>query len=213
MRLFYRAVNGHPTNAEVRSRIPKPVGQQTGPLYPSSAEGWLTAHHSGLFSVEVIDRRSDELTRQYAGRGSDAHHPTVLLVLLIYGYARHPVELEDQAYDLRFCGVSLCRCQHAFQPRYADQLPAPLRHAVRTTVRPGADTGREMGMLKLGKISVDGSQIEAKASLHSALPWAHLNKIDTERQHEIKDLMALAKSDARKKYQIGWVCQTRSRAG
>ncbi|MBJ7308746.1 transposase, partial [Rugamonas sp. CCM 8940] len=28
-----------------------------------------------------------ELTRQYAGRGSAAHHPAVLLGLLIYGYA------------------------------------------------------------------------------------------------------------------------------
>jgi len=27
------------------------------------------------------------LVRQYAGRGSDAHHPRMLLALLIYGYA------------------------------------------------------------------------------------------------------------------------------
>jgi|TARA_B110000503_G_scaffold79205_1_gene121702 hypothetical protein len=38
--------------------------------------------------VEVIDQLDlSELTNQYAGRGLKAHHPAVLLGLLIYGYA------------------------------------------------------------------------------------------------------------------------------
>ena len=38
--------------------------------------------------VEVVDQLDlSELTRQYAGRGSPAHHPGVLFGLLIYDYA------------------------------------------------------------------------------------------------------------------------------
>ena len=38
--------------------------------------------------VEVIEQLDlGELPRQYAGRGSAAHHPAVLLGLLIYGHA------------------------------------------------------------------------------------------------------------------------------
>lgn len=38
------------------------------------------------FVVEVIERLDlEELTSQYAGRGSAAHHPAVLLGLLVYG--------------------------------------------------------------------------------------------------------------------------------
>lgn len=38
--------------------------------------------------VDVVDSlNSSELEMAYAGRGSDAHHPAMLLSLLIYGYA------------------------------------------------------------------------------------------------------------------------------
>ena len=40
------------------------------------------------FVVEVIEQLDlTALTRPYAGRGSKAHHPAVLLGLLVYGYA------------------------------------------------------------------------------------------------------------------------------
>jgi transposase len=53
-----------------------------------SVQGWLPENHLARFIVEVIDCLDlSELTRQYAGRGSAAHHPAVLLGLLIYGYS------------------------------------------------------------------------------------------------------------------------------
>ena len=48
---------------------------------------------------------------------------------------------------------------------------------------------REMGMLKLGKIAVDGSKIKANASRHSALSWGHLQKIEQQLQQEVQQLM------------------------
>jgi transposase len=64
-----------------------PVDRQTSYLFPPSVEDWLPEDHLARFIVEVIERLDlSELTRQYAGRGSAAHHPAVLLGLLIYGY-------------------------------------------------------------------------------------------------------------------------------
>jgi hypothetical protein len=57
---------------------------------------------------------------------------------------------------------------------------------------------REMGMLKLGKVSVDGSKVKANASKHSALSWGHLKKIEEQLQQEVQQLMALAESEDRK---------------
>src|SRR3546814_13105002 len=57
---------------------------------------------------------------------------------------------------------------------------------------------REMGMLKLGKVSIDGSKIKANASKHRALSWGHLQKIELQLQHEVQQLMALAESEDRK---------------
>jgi IS5 family transposase len=57
---------------------------------------------------------------------------------------------------------------------------------------------REVGMLKLGKIAVDGSKVKANASRHSALSWGHIKKIEAQLQQEVKQLMALAESEDRK---------------
>lgn len=62
---------------------------------------------------------------------------------------------------------------------------------------------REMGILKLGKISVDGSKIKANASKHSALSWGHIKKIEQQLHQEIQQLMALAESEDRKQVPDG----------
>ncbi len=62
--------------------------RETDYLFPPSMQDWLPEDHLARFVVEVVDQLDlSELTRQYAGRGSQAHHPAVLLSLLIYGYA------------------------------------------------------------------------------------------------------------------------------
>ena len=64
------------------------VDRDTAYLLPPSVDEWLPDDHLARFVVEVIDKLDlSELVGQYAGRGSDAHHPAVLLGLLIYGYA------------------------------------------------------------------------------------------------------------------------------
>jgi len=60
------------------------VDRDTAYLLPPSVDEWLPADHLARFVVEVIYRLNlCELTRQYAGRGSAAHHPVVILGLLI----------------------------------------------------------------------------------------------------------------------------------
>jgi hypothetical protein len=50
--------------------------RKTDYLLPPSVDAWLTQDHLARFVVEVIDGLDlSNLTRQYAGRGSKAHHP------------------------------------------------------------------------------------------------------------------------------------------
>ena len=64
------------------------VDRDTAYLLPPSVDEWLPQDHLARFVVEVIDQLDlSELVRQYAGRGSDAYHPAMLLGLLVYGYA------------------------------------------------------------------------------------------------------------------------------
>ena len=62
--------------------------RKTDYLLPPSVSDWLGEDHLARFVVEVIDQLDlSNLTRQYAGRGSKAHHPATLLAILVYGYA------------------------------------------------------------------------------------------------------------------------------
>ena len=65
-----------------------PTDRKTDYLLPPSVDDWLTQDHLARFVVEVIDGLDlSNLTRQYAGRGSKAHHPATLLAILVYGYS------------------------------------------------------------------------------------------------------------------------------
>jgi transposase/IS5 family transposase len=182
-----------------------PADRKTDYLFPPSVEDWLPENHLARFIVEVVERLDlTELTRQYAGRGSAAHHPVVLLGLLIYGYATgvpSSRKIERSTYDsvaFRYIAANT-HPDHdtlaSFRRRFGAQLEALFVQVLMLA--------REMGMLKLGKIAVDGSKIKANASRHSALSWGHVKKIEQQLQQEVQQLMALAESEDRKKVPDG----------
>jgi hypothetical protein len=52
---------------------------------------------------------------------------------------------------------------------------------------------REMGLLKRGKVSLDGTKIKANASKHHhALSWDYACKLEKQLQAEIEELIGLA---------------------
>ena len=64
------------------------ANRDTPYLFPRSVQEWLPENHLARFGVEVIEKLDlGAMTRAYAGRESAAHHPAVLLGLLVYGYA------------------------------------------------------------------------------------------------------------------------------
>lgn len=182
-----------------------PVDRQTSYLFPPSVEDWLPENHLARFIVEVIERLDlTELTRQYTGRGSAAHHPAVLLGLLIYGYATglpSSRKIERATYDsvaFRYIAANT-HPDHdtlaAFRRRCGAQFEQLFVQVLMLA--------REMGMLKLGRIAVDGSKVKANASRHSALSWGHIKKIEAQLQQEVKQLTALAESEDRKQVPDG----------
>ena len=77
--------------------------RKTDYLLPPSVDDWLNEDHLARYIVEVVDQLDlSRLTRQYAGRGSKAHHPATLLSILIYGYCTGVFssrKLERATYD------------------------------------------------------------------------------------------------------------------
>jgi len=163
-------------------------------LFPPSVTDWLPEDHLARFVVEVVDQLDlSELTRQYAGRGSKAHHPAVLLSLLIYGYATGVFssrKIERATYDsiaFRYVAANT-HPDHdtiaTFRRRFLPQLEALFVQVLLLA--------REMKLIKLGQIALDGTKIKANASKHKALSYAHANKIEAQLKAEVKALTARA---------------------
>lgn len=163
-------------------------------LFPPSVTDWLPEDHLARFVVEVVDQLDlSELTRQYAGRGSKAHHPAVLLSLLIYGYATGVFssrKIERATYDsiaFRYLAANT-HPDHdiiaTFRRRFLPQLEALFVQVLLLA--------REMKLVKLGQIALDGTKIKANASKHKALSYAHANKIKAQLKAEVKALTARA---------------------
>ena len=175
------------------------VDRDTAYLLPPSVDEWLPADHLARFVVEVIEQLDlGALTRQYAGRGSAAHHPAVLLGLLIYGYAsgvHSSRKIERATYDsvaFRYVAANT-HPDHdtlaTFRRRFLKEVEALF---VQVLV-----LAREMKLLKLGHIALDGTKVGANASKHKALSWAHASKIEAQLRSEVQTLLALAESSDR----------------
>ena len=168
--------------------------RKTDYLLPPSVDDWLNEDHLARFVVEVIDGLDlSKLTRQYAGRGSKAHHPATLLAMLVYGYATGVFSsrrLERATYDsvaFRYIAAGT-HPDHdtlaAFRRRFLDELAGLFVQVL--------ELAQEMKLLKLGTVCLDGTKVHANASRHSALSHGHIEKLEVQLKAEVQELFALA---------------------
>jgi transposase len=168
--------------------------RKTDYLLPPSLDDWLKEDHLARFIVEVVDQLDlSNLTRQYAGRGSKAHHPATLLAILVYGYATGVFssrKLEQATYDsvaFRYIAAG-SHPDHdtlaSFRRRFLDELSDLFVQVL--------ELAKEMKLLKLGNVCLDGTKIHANASRHSALSHAHIEKLEVQLKAEVQELLALA---------------------
>ena len=172
------------------------VDRETGFLLPPSVDDWLPERHLARFVVEVIERLDlSAMVKSYRGSGSASYHPSVLLGLLVYGYATGVFssrKLERATYDsvaFRFIAAN-DHPDHdtiaTFRRRFLEEIEGRF---VEVLV-----LAREMGLLKLGTVALDGTKIHAHASRHSALSYEHASKIEAQLKGEVAELLVLAEA-------------------
>lgn len=170
------------------------VDRETLFLLPPSLDDWLPEGHLARFIVEVVAQLDLTLIKAaYAGRGSKAHHPEMLLALLFYGYATGVFssrKLERATYDsvaFRYIAAN-DHPDHdtiaTFRKRFLSEL-TPLFVQILLIAH-------QMNVLKLGKVSLDGTKIKANASKHHALSWKHACKLEQQLKAEVEDLLRQA---------------------
>jgi transposase len=172
------------------------IDRQTGFLLPPSVDEWLPETHLARFVVEVIDGLDlSTMTKSYRGSGSASYHPSLLLGLLVYGYATGVFssrKLERATYDsvaFRFIAAN----EHpdhdtiaAFRRRFLQEIEGLFSQILLLA--------REMGLLQMGTVALDGTKLHAHASRHSALSYEHAGRIEAQLKAEVADLLAKAEA-------------------
>ena len=172
------------------------VDRATRFLLPPSVDEWLPERHLARFVVEVVEGLNlRSMTGSYRGSGSASYHPKVLLGLLIYGYATGVFssrKLERASYDsvaFRYIAAN----DHPdhdtialFRRRFLRQIEGLFVQVL--------GLAREMGVLQMGTIALDGTKLHANASRHSAVSYEHAGKIEGQLKAEVAALLAKAEA-------------------
>jgi transposase len=146
--------------------------------------------------AEVIDGLDlTAISKAYRGTGSASYHPAPLLGLLVYGYATGVFssrKLERATHDsvaFRFIAAN-DHPDHdtiaTFRRRFLPEIEALFVKVLLLA--------REMGVLRLGTVALDGTKVHANASRHSALSYEHAGKIEAQLKAEVADLLAKAEA-------------------
>jgi transposase len=176
------------------SRNFRQFDRETLYLFPPSMDDWLPEEHLARFVVEIVGQLDLRIIKNaYSGNGSKAYHPEMLLALLFYGYATgifSSRKLERATYDsvaFRYITAN-DHPDHdtiaTFRKRFLPELAALFTQILLIA--------QQMGILKLGKVSLDGTKIKANASKHRALSWKHACKIEVQLKAEVEELLRQA---------------------
>ena len=174
----------------------RPIDRQTRFLLPPSVDEWLPEKHLARFVVELIDGLDvSAMSSAYRGSGSASYHPRLLLGILVYGYATGVFssrKLERATYDsvaFRFVAAN-DHPDHdtiaTFRRRFLTEIEGLFVQVLLLA--------REMGLLTMGTVALDGTKIHANASKHSALSYEHAGRIETQLKAEVAELLAKAEA-------------------
>lgn len=172
------------------------VDRETLYLLPPSILDWLPEEHLARFVVEIVEQIDlRHLKASYSGRGSKPYNPEMLVALLFYGYSTGVFssrKLERSTYDsvaFRYIAAN-SHPDHdtiaKFRKRFLPQLTKIFVEIL--------CIAREMKVLKLGKVSIDGTKVEANASKHKALSYGHSCKLEKQLEAEVAELLKRAES-------------------
>ena len=176
------------------SYIPYQPEQQY--LLPCALQEWLPQGHLAYFISDTVDSLNlSAFHARYAGGGSRNQpvHPAMMVKVLVYAYATGV-----------FSSRKIAKKLHedvAFRVLAADNFPAhrTIRDFRALHLLEFTDLfvqvvrlAREMGLVKLGTIAVDGTKIKANASRHKAMSYGRMQTAEVELKAQIAALLKKA---------------------
>ena len=146
-------------------------------------------------TVDALDLRA--FYARYAGGGSrnQPFHPAMMVKVLVYGYATgvfssRKIERrlhEDLAFRMLAAGnFPKHRTIRDFRALHLQELSELFVQVVKLA--------RELGLVKLGTVAIDGTKVKANASRHKAMSYERMQQAEVELKAQIEALLQRAKS-------------------
>jgi transposase len=168
-------------------------------LLPPSPQDWLPEGHLVYFLMDAV-RELDigAITAHYERelRGYPPFHPRMMLTLLIFGYAT----------GTRSSRKIMQRCEQDVACRVIVGEDTPDFHAISEFRRRHLAAFETLfvevlrlaaasGLLKVGRLALDGTKIKANASRHKAMSYDRMQTEEVRLQNEIHELLAQAEAE------------------
>jgi len=199
--LFEVAGSDEPTvtrAAAGRSKVFRSYDPAQSFLMPPSLDDWLPQDHTARFVSEVVDELLDlsVIYDSYVeASGAPPYNPTMMLKLLFYAYSTGVTssrEMERRCHlDVAFRWLAANSA-----PDYRSISRFRRRHLValddlftQVLVLCG-----EAGLVKLGRVALDGTKLRASASRHKAMSYERLGPRIEQLQGEVAAILAEAEA-------------------
>lgn len=167
-------------------------------LLPPSLSEWLPENHLAYFVSELIDRL--DLQIFYAryegdGRRNQPFDPAMLVKVLVYGYATGVFSSRKMARKL-FEDVGFRILGAGNFPSHRTICDFRLRHLpeLKELFVQVAQLARELGLVKLGTMALDGTKVKANASKHKAMSYGRMKEQEQKLKQEIEALLERART-------------------
>ena len=158
-----------------------PCDRNQAYILPPSLADWLPQGHLAWFVLDAVEQIDLQLFyKKYRsdGIGNSAFNPSLMVSLLMYAYCtgeRSSRRIErycqtDVAYKVITANQSP---DHSTISRFRKDNEANLKNLFLEVLRLCAETG----LVKLGKVSLDGTKIRANASLAANRTLKHLERV------------------------------------
>jgi len=177
-------------------------------LLPPSPSEWLPENHLVYFVSEMIDRL--DLQIFYAryegdGRRNQPYDPALLVKVMIYGYATGVFSSRKMARKL-YEDVAFRMLGAGNFPSHRTICDFRLRHLpeLKGLFVQVARLARELGLVRLGTIALDGTKVKANASKHKAMSYGRMKEQEQKLKQEIEALLERARTiDAQEDARFG----------
>jgi len=165
-------------------------------LFPPSPRDWLPENHLVYFLMDVtgqVDLSPIFAHYEKTSQGQPPYHPRMMLTLLLYSYC-------IGVFSSRKI-MARCQSDAAFRVIVGNEIPdfrtisdfrkthLPVMNALFVEV---LRLCAESGLLKVGRLALDGTKMKANASRHKAMSYDRMTQEEERLQQEIAELLEQA---------------------